>query len=398
MATLLIIVIYTAFIGLGIPDSLFGPAWPVMHLEFGLDSSIAGYITPACSLFTIIASLMSARVINRFGTAKVTAVSTLMTALALFFYSFSPNIWVILLMSVPLGLGGGAIDAGLNNYVALHFNTATMSYLHCFYGVGVSISPYFMSIALDTTGSWRDGYRLASVVQIGIALLVICTLPIWKRVKTERTFAAQTEAKTLTLMQTLRVAGVWKTSLIFVTSCAIEYICGVWGSTFLVESKGMDPADAAKVITFYYLGMTLGRLLSGLISHKFTSWRIILMGQVLVGAAVVLLLLPLPAIAASVALFMVGLGNGPLYPNLVHLTPYNFGADISQSVMGTQMAATSTGIMLMPMLFGALVSFFTADVFSVYIAILFVLMVVLTVSMFRFAKKNGRMEERENAR
>ncbi len=392
MATLLIIVIYAAFIGLGIPDSLFGPAWPVMHLDFGLDVSLAGYITPACSLFTIISSLLSARVINRFGTARVTAVSTVMTALALLGYSFAPNIWVVVLMSIPLGLGGGAIDAGLNNYVALHFNTATMSYLHCFYGVGVSLSPYLMSIALDTTGDWHDGYRLASFVQMGIAALVIFTLPLWKKAKTNGVASADAPVKTLTLMETIRVPGVWMTSLIFVTSCAIEMVCGSWGSTFLVESKGMTPADAAMVITFYYLGMTLGRFLSGVISHKLRSWRIIILGQGIVAVAVVLLLLPLPAIVSAVALFLVGLGNGPLYPNLVHLTPYNFGANISQSVMGTQMAATSTGIMLMPFLFSVLVGVFSADVFPIYIAVLFVAMVALTFAMVRFVKKNGREE------
>ncbi len=392
MATLLIIVIYVAFIGLGIPDSLFGPAWPVMHLDFGLDVSVAGYITPFCTIFTAISSLVSARLINRFGTARVTAVSTVLTALGLLGYSLAPNIFVVILMSIPLGLGGGAIDAGLNNYVALHFNTATMSYLHCFYGVGVSLSPYLMSIALDTTGAWRDGYRLAFFVQTGIALLVIVTIPLWKKVKTKNILSEDIPAKTLSLWQTLRVKGVWMTSLIFVLSCAIEMLAGAWGSTFLVESKGMEPADAAVVITFYYLGMTLGRFLSGLISHKLSSWRIILLGQGIVALAVVMLLLPVPAVVSGAALFLVGLGNGPLYPNLVHLTPYNFGADISQSIMGTQMAAASAGILLMPLIFGTLVGFLSADIFPAFIMILFVLMVLITLLMLRFVKKNDRFE------
>ncbi len=392
MATLLIIVIYIAFIGLGIPDSLFGPAWPVMHLEFGLDVSMQGYITPICSLFTIISSLLSAGLINRFGTAKVTAVSTVTTATALLIYSFAPNIWVVILMAAPLGLGGGAIDAALNNYVALHFNTATMSFLHCFYGVGVSLSPYLMSIALDTSGDWHDGYRLAFFVQMGISLLVIFTLPLWKRVKTSRSMATDAPTKTLKLSETLRVPRVWNTSLIFVTSCAIEFVCGSWGSTYLVESKGVTPADAAKIIVFYFVGMTLGRFLSGVLSGKLTSWKIIFIGEGIVTAAVLLLLLPLPAVVAGFALFLVGLGNGPLYPNLVYLTPSNFGVDISQSVMGTQMAATSTGIMLMPMLFGVLVGFFSTDIFPLFVAILFALMLYLTVSMVRFVKKENRYQ------
>ncbi len=392
MATLLILVIYIAFIGLGIPDSLFGPAWPVMHLEFGLDVSLAGYITPACSLFTIISSIYSAKLINRFGTAKVTAVSTVMTALALLGYSFAPNIWVIILMSIPLGLGGGAIDSGLNNYVALHFNTATMSYLHCFYGVGVSLSPYLMSVALDTTGNWHHGYRFAFFVQMGISLLVIFTLPLWKKVKPARTIVSEAPAKTLRFRETLRVPRVWNTSLIFVTSCAIEFVCGSWGSTFLVESKGATPADAAMIITFYYVGMTLGRFFSGVLSRKLTSWKLIFLGEGIVTLAVVLLVAAPSFIVAGIALFLVGLGNGPLYPNLVYLTPANFGADISQSIMGTQMAATSTGIMLMPIVFGFLVGLFSTDIFPFFVAVLFALMLFLTVSMVRFVKRENRYE------
>ncbi len=393
MATLLIIVIYIAFIGLGIPDSLFGPAWPVMHLEFGLDVSLQGYLTPICSLFTIISSLMSARLINRFGTAKVTAVSTVTTAAALFIFSIAPNIWVVMLMSIPLGLGGGSIDAALNNYVALHFNTATMSFLHCFYGVGVSLSPYLMSIALDLTGDeWRYGYRLAFFVQLGIALLVLFTLPLWKKVKTSRTLAEDAPAKTLTLKETICIPRVWNTSLIFVTSCAVEFVCGSWGSTYLVKSQGATPADAARIIVFYYIGMTLGRFLSGVLSKKFTSWKLIFIGEGIVTAAVILLMLNVSAELAGIALFLVGLGNGPLYPNLVYLTPKNFSADVSQSIMGVQMAATSTGIMLMPMLFGALVGFFSTDIFPYFVAVIFALMLYLTISMVRYLKKENRYE------
>ncbi len=390
MATLLIFVIYIAFIGLGIPDSLFGPAWPVMHLDFGLDVSLQGYITPVCSLFTIISSLLSAKVINRFGTARVTAVSTVMTALGLLGYSLAPNIWVVILMAIPLGLGGGAIDAALNNYVALHFNTSTMSYLHCFYGVGVSISPYLMSIALDGSGDWHDGYRLAFFVQVGISLLVFCTLPLWKRVKPTNTVSSDAPTKTLKFTETLRVPRVWNTSLMFVASCALEFVCGSWGSTFLVESKGVSPADAARIIVFYFVGMTLGRFLSGVVSRKMTSWHIILVGEGIVAVAVVLLLLPLPTVVSGIALFLIGLGNGPLYPNLVYLTPANFGADISQSVMGTQMAATSTGIMMMPLVFGFLVGIFSTDIFPLFAAVLFVSLMLLTISMVRFAKRENR--------
>ena len=392
MATLLIIIIYAAFIGLGIPDSLFGPAWPVMHLDFGLDVSMAGYITPICTFFTIISSLVSARLIGRFGTARVTAVSTAMTALALLGYSLSPNIVCVILCSIPLGLGGGAIDSGLNNYVAIHYNTATMSFLHCFYGVGVSLSPYLMSIALSNTGDWRGGYRLAFFVQLGISLLVIFSVPLWKRAHPPVRIEGNAEAKPMKLTQVMRVPGVLKASCIFVASCAIEYVCGAWGSTFLVESKGLTPANAAAVIVFYYVGMALGRFLSGLLAGRLACWRIIELGEGIVAVAVVFLLLPLPTAVSGIALFMIGLGNGPVFPNLVHLTPRNFGIEISQSAMGVQMAAAYTGIMLMPMLFGALVGFFSTDIFAPFLALVYAVMVLFTVLMVQFARKENRYE------
>ncbi len=392
MATLLIIIIYAAFIGLGIPDSLFGPAWPVMHLDFGLDVSVAGYITPVCTFFTIVSSLLSARLINRFGTAKVTAVSTAMTALALLGYSLSPSILFVVLCSIPLGLGGGAIDSGLNNYVALHYNTATMSFLHCFYGVGVSLSPYLMSIALETTGDWRGGYRLAFFVQLCISLLVILTVPLWKRAHSASSVSATGSSKTLKFFEVIRVPGVKKACCLFITSCAIEYVCGAWGSTFLVESKGVTPADAAKIIVFYYVGMALGRFLSGVLAGRLACWRIVELGEGIVLAAIVLLLLPLPTVVSGIALFMVGLGNGPVFPNLVHLTPRNFGLEISQSVMGVQMASAYAGFLVMPMFFGAIIGAFSTDIFPIFLALIFGIMAVFTALMIRFAKKGNKYE------
>ncbi|MBQ9748356.1 MAG: MFS transporter [Clostridia bacterium] len=383
MATLLIAVIYAAFIGLGIPDSLFGPAWPAMYPEFGLDVSVAGYVTPCTVFFTIISSLFSARLIDRFGTARVTAVSTVMTAVALFGYSLSPNIFCIILFSIPLGLGGGAIDSGLNNYVALHYPTATMSFLHCFYGVGVSLSPYLMSLALAHLGGWRDGYRMAALVQLGIALIVVATVPIWKRVHHETRSGEQATVRTLSLPEIVRTRGVVLVWMIFIASCSLEYVCGAWGSTYLVHSKGMTPADAAGVTVFYYAGMALGRFLSGVLSSKLSCWRIIILGEGIVVCALFLLALPLSATLSSFALFLIGFGNGPVFPNLVHLTPENFGEDVSQSIMGTQMASAYAGIMLMPMLFGSLISRFSTDIFPGFLLIVYALAVVFTVLAMR---------------
>lgn len=392
MATLLIIVIYAAFIGLGIPDSLFGPAWPVMHLDFGLDVSVAGYITPVCTFFTIVSSLVSARLINRFGTARVTAVSTMMTALALLGYSLSPNILCVILCAIPLGLGGGAIDSGLNNYVALHYDTATMSYLHCFYGVGVSLSPYLMSLALDGTGDWRGGYRLAFFVQFCISALVIFTVPLWKKAHGAAISQESEPVRTLKFSEVIRLPGMKTSCAIFVFSCAIEYICGAWGSTFLVESKGLTAADAARVIVFYYVGMALGRFLSGILSKRLACWKIIQLGEGIVLLAVILLLLPLPTVFSGISLFMIGLGNGPVFPNLAHLTPVNFGEDASQSAMGMQMASAYAGFLVMPVFFGGLVRLFSTDIFPFFLALIFAAMAIFTVYMIRFAKKENRYQ------
>ena len=227
---------------------------------------------------------------------------------------------------------------------------------------------------------------------MGISLLVIFTIPIWKKAHPPVVVEGEASEKTMRLIEVIRVPGVLKASTIFVASCAIEYVCGAWGSTFLVESKGVTPADAAQIIVFYYVGMALGRFLSGVLAGKLACWRIIELGEAVVAVAVVLLLLPLPTVVSGIALFMIGLGNGPVFPNLVHLTPRNFGLEISGAAMGVQMAAAYTGIMLMPMIFGALVGVFSTDVFAVFLAIVFAVMVLFTALMVRFAKKENKYE------
>lgn len=388
MATLLLIIIYLAFIGLGIPDSLFGTAWPAIYQEFGLPISAASCVTLLISGCTVAASLMSAWVINRFGTPKITAVSTAVTALALLGFSLSGNLLFLCLFAVPLGFGAGAIDAALNNYVALHYKATHMSFLHCFYGVGVSLSPYLMSIALADNSNWRNGYRLSFFIQLAIAIVTIVSLPLWKKAHPRTAEQSPAEKpKTLSLLQLARMPSVRAVWIIFLASCAIEFTCGTWGSTFLVNSKGMAVDEAAKAITLYYAGMALGRFCSGLAANRLSSWRIIFIGQGIVLAAIVLLFLPLPSGAAVTGLFLIGLGNGPLYPNLVHLTPQNFGRDISQSVMGSQMAAASIGIMLAPPLFGLLAERMTTGIFPGFLIALFVMMAAAITRLVTYLKK-----------
>ena len=392
MATILLIVIYIDFIGLGIPDSLFGAAWPAIYTEFGLPISYASFVTVIIYGGTVASSLLSAKVINRFGTAKVTAVSTALTAAGLLGFSFSGGLIWLCLFAVPLGLGAGAIDSALNNYIALHYKATHMSFLHCAYGVGVTLSPYLMALALSDNNDWRGGYRIAFFIQIGITAVTLFSLPLWSKIRRINTHDEEEDAapRTLKLTELIKMPSVRAVWLIFFGSCAIEFTCGSWGSTFLVQSKGMSAENAAKIITFYYAGIAIGRFLSGILAAKLPSWRIIRIGQITIITAIVLLMLPLPVYVAAAGLFLVGLGNGPIYPNLIHLTPKNFGRDISQSVMGSQMAAASIGIMVMPPLFGLLAQGISTDIFPYFLLIMFAVMAVSTFFLIKNLKKSGK--------
>lgn len=392
MATLLLMIIYIMFISLGIPDSLFGTAWPAIYKEFGLPVSAAGYVTFTISGCTIISSLISAKVIGKFGTGRVTAASVVMTAGALFGFSVSKDIAWLCLFSVPLGLGAGAVDSALNNYMAIHYKANHMNFLHCFYGVGVSLSPYLMSLALSKQNDWRGGYRAAFIIQGIIALISLLSLPVWKKaVQSDRkTDDEVSEAVPISSLVKLPAAkAVW---FMFFSSCAIEYTAGVWGSTFLVNTKGLTVDDAAKCVTFYYIGMTAGRLLSGLTANKITSWKLIHIGQGFLLVAIILFMLPLPAPVSVAALFLTGFGNSPAFPNLIHLTPRNFGKNMSQSMMGAQMASSYIGITLIPPFFGILVQYIGTNIFPYFLFLLFFVMMFSMSRLISILKKQGRYD------
>ena len=389
MATFLLIIIYIAFIGLGLPDSLFGTAWPAIYTEFALPFSMGSTVTILITCGTIFSSITSARVIAKFGTGKVTAFSTTLTALALFGYSLSGSLLPLCLLAIPLGLGAGAVDTGLNNYVALHYSSAQMSLLHCFYGIGITVSPYLMSQFLNTDAGWRGGYRIAFLIQLIFALILFLTLPLWKKVAAKE---AQEDApvKVLSIRELAKIPGVKTMWMLFIISCSIESSTNNWGSTFLVEHKGMSADHAAEMMIFYFIGFTAGRLLSGILATKLSCWKIIRMGMGVLGVAMILLLLPLPNIMVIVALFLIGMGNSPMFPNFTYLTPQNFGADISQSVIGTQMAASNAGFMVAPLLCGLLGQVFGMGIFPVYLAVLFVLMVLSIGRIQKTMKAAGK--------
>lgn len=387
MTAILIIVIYIAYIGLGIPDSLFGTAWPAIYTEFNQPIASASYVTFLISGGTVISSLLSASIIKRFGTGRITAFSTALTAAALLGFSCSNHMIWLCIFAIPLGLGAGAVDTALNNYVAIHYKAMHMNFLHCFYGIGVSLSPYIMSVALSTDSSWRGGYRTVFYVQFVIALITILTLPLWGKIKNNNSEMAGESVPVVGITQLLKKKSVRTVGFIFIGSCAIEYTCGIWGSTFLVNTKGITAESAARMITFYYMGMALGRFISGIFSYKLSGWRLIKAGQIVTLTAIIMLFLPVPSVIAGLSLFLIGIGNGPIFPNLLHLTPQNFGKDISQAVMGIQMATTYIGIMFMPPLFGFLAQAISIGLFPFYLLIMFGIMIGATYLLKRLLKK-----------
>ena len=386
----LLIVIYIAFIGLGVPDSLIGSAWPAIHTEMQIPVEALSILTLLISGCTVLSSMFSARVLNRFGTAKVTAFSTAMTAAALFGFSVSPSFGVMVPLAALLGLGAGAIDSGLNNYVALHFKASHMNFLHCFYGVGVTLSPYLMARALSSAG-WRGGYRYAFCVQAAIALLLIVSVPLWKKAA-DHGSTEEAPAVNLTLPQMAKRSDVRLVWVIMLATNAVEYACGVWGSTYLVTGKGFQVRHGALALTIYYAGMSIGRFVSGLLSAKVSTWKRIGIGASILAPAVVLMLLPLPGAVSVAGLFLIGLGNGAIYPNMIHLTPHNFGQDVSQSVMGSQIAFAYIGVMLAPPVVGLVCRVFGTQAYPVLLACLYVILVVALRLFIRQLKKQGRYD------
>ena len=388
MATLLLIIIYIAFIGLGVPDSLIGSAWPAIHTELGIPVEMVSILTFLISGSTVLSSMFSTRILNKLGTAKVTALSTAMTALSLLGFSLMPSFLFMIPLAIVLGLGAGAIDSGLNNFVALHCKASHMNFLHCFYGVGVSLSPYIMSQAFSNVG-WRGGYRHAFYVQFAIALLLIFSIPLWK--KNSSTQEADEESGiTLSIAEMIKKSEVRLVWIIMLMTNAIEYACGVWGSTYLVEEKGFEIEHGALALTIYYVGMSIGRFASGLLANKIKTWKRIFIGCVILAPAIVIMILPLGDVFAVVGLFLIGLGNGSIYPNMIHLTPHNFGKEVSQSIMGSQIAFAYIGVMLAPPMVSLVSGVFGIGVYPVLLAVLYVIMVISLKCFINHLKKQDR--------
>lgn len=388
MYSLLLALIYLAFISLGLPDSLLGAGWPTMYGELGVPVSYMGIASMVISGGTIVSSLMSDRLTRKFGARVVTVVSVFLTAGALFGFSFSDRFWMLILFSVPYGLGAGAIDAALNNYIALHYSARHMSWLHCFWGVGTIVSPFIMSYAL-TSSTWNDGYRIVGYIQLGIAALLLVTLPVWKIHK--KTDAV--EQKSIGLIGALKIKGVPFILIGFFAYCAAESTAMQWASTYFVEVKHISEAQAAQFASLFYIGITAGRFLSGFVSAKIGDRRMIIIGASVLTLGIILLVIPVTAAELSLAGFVIiGLGCAPIYPSIIHSTPANFGAENSGAIIGIQMACAYVGSTFMPPLFGLIGSATDFAILPLYLIVFVVLMLVMTELTFRTARKRALEE------
>ena len=375
MASFLLALIYVCFISLGLPDSLLGSAWPIMHTQINVPVSFAGIISAIMFIGTIVSSLYSDRLLRRFGAGKVTAVSTAMTALALFGFSISNSFWMLILWSIPYGLGAGAIDAILNNYIALHYKAQHMSWLHCMWGVGASISPYIMSFALVNLENWSYGYLIVSVIQITLSAFIFISIPLWKK-GTSADDGTELPKKALSFKEIFSIRGAIPCFLTFFGYCALELTTSLWASSYLVEKWAFSPEEAAGFASMFYIGITLGRFANGFLAIKLSDHTLIRMGMSIIAIGITLLFLPFNSILPLVGFIVIGLGCAPIFPCIIHMTPDVFGAENSQAMIGVQMAFAYTGFLIMPPLFGLIAEHITISLLPVFLLLLLALMLI----------------------
>ncbi|MBQ8786174.1 MAG: MFS transporter [Oscillospiraceae bacterium] len=375
MFSFLIVIIYIAFISLGLPDSITGSAWPVMHGELAVPLSYVGIVTMIIAGCTIISGLTSDWLTRKLGAGLVTAISVAMTAVALFGFSVTESFLPLCFWAIPYGLGAGAVDAALNNYVALHYASRHMSWLHCFWGVGAATGPYIMSYALTSGAGWNNGYRIISVIQIVLTVVLFASLPMWKKRAAETENSEEVKSKGI--IGSLKIKGVPLVLVMFFGYCALEATAGIWASSYLVEYKGTDAETAARFASLFYIGITVGRFVCGFVADRIGDRNLIRIGLAVIAVGLVMIMLPVPSNAVALAgLVIVGIGCAPIYPSVIHATPANFGKENSQAIIGIQMASAYVGTTFMPPLFGVIAENINIGLYPFYMAVFAVLMVI----------------------
>lgn len=386
MTSILLVVIYIAFISLGLPDSILGSAWPSMYKELNVPISFAGIITMIIAGGTIISSLFSDKLIRRFGTGIVTAVSVAMTAIALLGFSFSHSFWQLCILGIPYGLGAGSVDAALNNFVALHYKSRHMSWLHSFWGVGATTGPYIMGLFLTNGLKWNSGYQAIGIIQIILVICLIMSLPLWKTEQNKKEITSNTQ-KSLGIKEVVCLPGAKSILIAFFSYCSLEATTGLWASSYMVLYKGINAQTAAKWAAIFYLGITLGRFICGFITGKIGDKNMVRIGQLIAGVGVVTLLLPFSNSLTFSGLILVGLGCAPIYPSLLHATPDNFGKDNSQAIMGMQMACAYVGSTFMPPIFGFIAAKTSIKLYPIFLMFFVILMFIMVEHLNSIRKK-----------
>ena len=405
MFSILLLMIYLAFISLGLPDALLGSAWPIMYQEFAVPVSYSGTVFMIICGGTILSSLNSEILNRRFGTGKITAISVFLTAIALFGFSISHSFLMLCLFAIPYGLGAGSVDAALNHYVALHYSSRHMSWLHCMWGLGASVGPYIMGFVLQRGEPWNRGYLIVSIIQFILAIILFCSLSLWKKnpeeLKENAASTAKQEApkqeapkqRALSLKEVFAIPGAKESLASFYGYCALEQTVGLWAGSFMVLALGMEEKLAASYVALFYFGITFGRFLSGFFTMKWKDEQMVLGGSAIVFFGIFLLFTPWSKALVLPALILIGLGCAPVYPSVIHSTPYNFGVEHSSALIGAQMAAAYVGTMIMPPLFGVLGRSFSMKLFPYYSMFLLLFMVFTYRRMLQVTKK-ARREKR----
>ncbi|MCL2698030.1 MAG: MFS transporter [Oscillospiraceae bacterium] len=392
MYSLLLAIIYLAFISLGLPDALLGSAWPVIREEMNAPLWFAGIISAIISVGTIISSLMSDRVTKKLGAGLVAAVSILSTVIALFGFSLSGSFIMLCVFAIPYGLGAGAVDAALNNHVALHYKSKHMNWLHCCWGIGASISPLIMSFSLTSGSGWASGYKTVAILQAVLMLVMFAALPLWKNQQAVKNHEqSQSCSEVLKLSQIIRIKGVKYVLPAFFAYCALEQTAGLWASSYLTLQRNIAPETAARYASFFFFGITAGRFLCGFISDKIGGRNMIRIGTGVIITGIIAVWLPVsPDWLCLNGLIAVGFGCAPIFPSVIHETPANFGKENAQAIIGVQMASAYTGITLMPPLFGLIAENISINLYPVYLFIFAALMLLMTEKLNKTVSKNNK--------
>lgn len=409
MFSFLLLIIYLSFISLGLPDALLGSAWPIMHEELKVPLSYSGSVYMLISCCTILSSLKSESLNRRFGTGKITAFSVLLTALAIFGFSMSRSFYMLLLFAIPYGLGAGSVDAALNHYVALHYSSRHMNWLHCMWGIGASIGPYIMGFVLQRGFSWSKGYLLIGILQAGLTFLLFLSLGLWKEKEEDMNDLVKVEMhegeegkKALSFREILRIPGAKECIASFFFYCAIEQTIGLWSGSFMVYSLRIDAKLAASLVALFYFGITFGRFLAGIFSAKWKDEELILGGIAILFLGIALLFpaglssgkqlfgMELRQVFVILSLLFMGLGCAPIYPAIIHSTPYNFGAENTSALIGKQMASAYIGSLSLPPIFGVLAKNFGTELFPFYAVVLGIAMLYMYKQLLKKTKDAKR--------